>query len=112
MHIDDPVGAAPVHMVNGMWGVLAVGIFANGNPLTTAWNGVATPVTGLFYGGTTQMLIAQLVEVVAIFVTVFVLGFVFFKVLNAMGILRPKPEELAGLDRRKWVRPATPTTTW
>ena len=85
MHIDDPVGAAPVHMVNGMWGVLAVGIFANGNPLTAAWNGVATPVTGLLYGGTTQIM-AQLAEVVAIFVTVFVLGFIFFKVLNAMGI--------------------------
>jgi len=98
MHVDDPVGAAPVHMVNGAWGVLAVGIFANGNPLTAAWNGVATPVTGLLYGGTTQI-IAQFAEVVAIFVTVFVLGFIFFKVLNAMGILRSKPEdELAGLD--------------
>lgn len=98
LHIDDPVGAAPVHMVNGAWGVLAVGIFANGNPLSAAWNGVATPVTGLLYGGTTQI-IAQIAEVVAIFVTVFVLGYAFFKILNAMGILRSRPEdELAGLD--------------
>ena len=98
MRIDDPVGAAPVHMVNGAWGVIAVGIFANGNPLTAAWNGVSTPVTGLLYGGTTQI-VAQLVEVGAVFVTVLVSGFIFFKILGALGILRSKPEdELAGLD--------------
>jgi Amt family ammonium transporter len=98
MRIDDPVGAAPVHMVNGMWGVLAVGIFANGNPDTAAWNGVSTPVTGLLYGSSTQIM-AQLAEVGAIFVTVFVLGFVFFKIVNAIGWLRAKPEdELVGLD--------------
>ena len=98
MKIDDPVGAAPVHMINGMWGVLAVGIFANGNPDTAAWNGVPTPVTGLLYGSSTQI-IAQLAEVGAIFVTVFVLGFVFFKIVNAIGWLRARPQdELAGLD--------------
>ena len=96
--IDDPVGATPVHFVNGMWGVLAVGIFANGNPDTAAWNGVPTPVTGLLYGGTTQIL-AQLAEVVSIAVTVLVVGFVFFKIVNAIGWLRSKPaDELAGLD--------------
>ena len=98
MKIDDPVGAAPVHMINGMWGVLAVGIFANGNPDTAAWNGVPTPVTGLLYGSSTQI-IAQLAEVGAIFVTVFVLGYVFFKIVNAIGWLRARPQdELAGLD--------------
>ena len=51
LHIDDPVGAVPVHFANGLWGLLAVGIFANGNPITAGWNGVDTPVTGLLYGG-------------------------------------------------------------
>ncbi|MCS6825290.1 MAG: hypothetical protein NZ553_01615, partial [Caldilinea sp.] len=98
LHIDDPVGAAPVHMVNGAWGVLSVGLFANGNPLTVGWNGVAKPVTGLFYGGGAQIF-AQLTEVTAIFITVFICGLVFFKILNALGILRSEPEdELAGLD--------------
>ncbi len=98
MRIDDPVGAAPVHLVNGLWGVIAVGIFANGNPLTAMWNGVPTPVTGLLYGGTGQ-LIAQLAEAVSIGVVVFVAGFIFFKILNAAKVLRSDPAaEMAGLD--------------
>jgi Amt family ammonium transporter len=98
MRIDDPVGAVPVHMVNGIWGVLAVGIFASGNPATAAWNGVPTPVTGLLYGGTTQI-IAQLTQVVAVALTVTILSFIFFKIVNAIGWLRSKPaDELAGLD--------------
>ena len=43
LRIDDPVGAVPVHFANGLWGVLAVGIFANGNPVTAGWNGVRYP---------------------------------------------------------------------
>src|SRR5215216_1282357 len=96
--IDDPVGAVPVHFFNGLWGVLAVGIFANGNPDTAAWNGVESAVTGLLYGGTTQIL-AQLAEVASIFVFVFGLSYVFFKVLTALKLLRVSPEaELQGLD--------------
>jgi Amt family ammonium transporter len=92
------VGAVPVHFFNGLWGVLAVGIFANGNPDSAAWNGIATPVTGLLYGGNTQIL-AQLAEVIAIFVTVFGLSFLFFKILAGLKLLRVDPKvELAGLD--------------
>jgi ammonium transporter, Amt family len=97
-HIDDPVGAVPVHFFNGLWGVLAVGIFANGNPATAGWNGVAGPVRGLLYGGGTQIL-AQVFEVGAVVVVVGGLSFVFFKVLNAIGLLRSAPaDELSGLD--------------
>src|SRR6266545_2996597 len=53
--IDDPVGAVPVHFVNGIWGVLAVGIFAVGNPDTAGWNGIASAVTGIFSGGFVQI---------------------------------------------------------
>jgi Amt family ammonium transporter len=96
--IDDPVGAVPVHFFNGLWGVLAVGIFANGNPDTAAWNGVESAVTGLLYGGTTQIL-AQLAEVGSIFVFVFGLTYVFFKSLAALKLLRVSREvELQGLD--------------
>jgi Amt family ammonium transporter len=98
MHIDDPVGAVPVHFVNGMFGALAVGIFANGNPLTAAWYGVDTPVTGLLYGGSTQIL-AQSAQVVSVALFVFVGSFLFFKVLSGFKVLRSKAaDELAGLD--------------
>ncbi|MCE1253987.1 MAG: ammonium transporter [Anaerolineae bacterium] len=98
LKIDDPVGAVPVHFFNGLWGVLAVGIFANGNPDTAAWNGVATPVTGLLYGGNTQI-IAQFAEALTVFVVVFGLSFLFFKVLAAFKLLRTDAkDELAGLD--------------
>ncbi len=96
--IDDPVGAVPVHLCNGLWGVISVGIFANGNPDTTMWNGVATPVTGLLYGGTTQIW-AQLLEAGSIIVVVGGLSFVFFKILDACKLLRvSREDEIAGLD--------------
>jgi Amt family ammonium transporter len=96
--IDDPVGAVPVHLANGLWGVLAVGIFANGNLDTAAWNGVATPVTGLLYGNGSQLL-AQLAEGLSVLVVAGGLSYVFFKVLAAAKLLRVSAAvELAGLD--------------
>jgi Amt family ammonium transporter len=96
--IDDPVGAVPVHFVNGMWGVLAVGLFANGNPDTAAWNGVSTPVTGLFFGGSTQI-IAQVLEAAAVAIFVFATSFALFTVLKRAGLLRSRAEdEIGGLD--------------
>ena len=98
LKIDDPVGAIPVHFFNGLWGVLSVGIFANGNPDTAAWNGVESAVTGLLYGGSTQI-IAQFAEAASIFVFVFGLSYVFFKILASLKLLRVSREvELQGLD--------------
>jgi Amt family ammonium transporter len=96
--IDDPVGAIPVHFANGLFGVIAVGIFANGNPDTAGWNGVASPVTGLLYGGGTQIL-AQLAEALSVVIVVGGLSYVFFKVLAAFKLLRSDAKhELEGLD--------------
>lgn len=98
LRVDDPVGAVPVHFFCGIWGVLSVGIFANGNPETAGWNGGSTPVTGLLYGGKTQIL-AQFAEALSIVVVVGGLSWGFFKVLDALGLLRVSREaELAGLD--------------
>lgn len=108
LKIDDPVGAIPVHFFNGLWGVLAVGIFANGNPDTAAWNGVETAVTGLLYGGTTQIF-AQLIEVTSIVVFAFGLSYVFFKVLAAFKVLRVSRDvELQGLDLPEMGTPGYP----
>lgn len=99
LKIDDPVGAVPVHMVNGIWGVISVGLFASGNPDTAAWNGIDTAVTGIFYGGGVGQLIAQVAEAAAIFVVVFVLSYLFFRIVNAFGLLRSNPaDEIVGLD--------------
>jgi Amt family ammonium transporter len=97
--IDDPVGAVPVHFVNGMWGVLAVGLFAKGNPDTAAWNGIDKPITGLFYGGGFGQLFAQIIEAASIGVMAFGIAFATFKVLKRVGVLRSRAEdEVAGLD--------------
>jgi Amt family ammonium transporter len=96
--IDDPVGAVPVHFVNGMWGVLAVGIFSVGNPDTAAWNGIDSAVTGIVAGGYTQI-IAQVFEAAAVAIFAFGLSYAFFTVLKRAGLLRSRAEdEIAGLD--------------
>ncbi len=99
MKIDDPVGAVPVHFVNGLWGVLAVGLFAVGNPDTAAWNGIDSAVTGLFSGGGFGQLAAQIFQAVAVTVVAFGLSYAFFSALHRAGLLRSKAEdEIAGLD--------------
>jgi ammonium transporter, Amt family len=97
--IDDPVGAVPVHFVNGMWGVLAVGLFANGLPESAGWNGMTSAPTGLFYGGGVSQLMAQFAEAAAVTIAAGGLSFVFFKVLDALKLLRVSPDvEVRGLD--------------
>ncbi|HMQ51749.1 MAG TPA: ammonium transporter, partial [Anaerolineae bacterium] len=97
--IDDPVGAVPVHFFCGLWGVLSVGIFASGNPDTAAWNGMDQAVTGLLYGGGFGQLAAQLFEALAVFGAAFGLSYVFFQILNSLGILRSEAKaEVIGLD--------------
>jgi Amt family ammonium transporter len=68
LRIDDPVGAISVHGVNGAWGVLSLGLFADGT-YGAGWNGVDGNVTGLFYGDPSQF-VAQVVGVTANIVAV------------------------------------------
>jgi ammonium transporter, Amt family len=91
LKIDDPVGAVPVHLVNGVWGTLAVGLFA-----TIPGN---TGTVGLFAGGGFQLLIAQIVGVLAIGVWCAVTSFVlFFAVKRTIGLRVSAEEEALGLD--------------
>ncbi|NHZ47673.1 ammonium transporter [Desulfovibrio sp. XJ01] len=98
LKIDDPVGAISVHGVNGAWGVLSLGLFADGT-YGEGLNGVEGTVKGLFYGDASQFM-AQLVGVGTNIVFVFVVMYVFFKLLDKVVPLRVDPElELEGLDQ-------------
>lgn len=97
LKLDDPVGAISVHGVNGFWGVIALGLFADGS-YGDGLNGVAGGVRGLFFGDASQLL-AQLIALVVLIVWGFGLSLIFFKVLDKVWGLRVAPEdELEGLD--------------
>jgi Amt family ammonium transporter len=98
LKIDDPVGAVSVHGVNGAWGILALGLFADGT-YGDGLNGVAGTVKGLFYGDASQFG-AELVGILTNAIFVFVVMFVFFKVLDKIVPLRvPEELEREGLDQ-------------
>ncbi|MBC7320289.1 ammonium transporter, partial [bacterium] len=80
LRIDDPVGAISVHGVCGAWGCLALGLFADGT-YGDGLNGIAGNVRGLFYGDGGQFL-AQLIGVLTNFVFVFLVSYLFFKLLD------------------------------
>jgi Amt family ammonium transporter len=99
LKVDDPVGAISVHCANGLWGVLAVGLFADGTSnYGGSWNGVSGSVTGLFYGDAGQ-LAAQLVGISTLLGVVFTLSFAINMVLEYVIGHRVSAEtELNGLD--------------
>jgi len=98
LKVDDPVGAISVHGVNGAWGVLAVGLFADGT-YGAGLNGVATPVVGLFYGGGMSQLYSQMIGTLTCVAFVSVSFFAFFKVVGVLiGNRVPANVEIEGLD--------------
>ncbi len=97
LKIDDPVGAVAVHGVNGAWGCLALGLFADGT-YGDGWNGVAGTVKGLFYGDASQFF-AQFTGVAANIVYVVIAGYIVFKAIDIIIGHRVSPEaEVEGLD--------------
>jgi|KBSSwiStaDraftv2_1062776.scaffolds.fasta_scaffold170505_1 Amt family ammonium transporter len=97
LKVDDPVGAIAVHGFNGAWGVISLGLFADGS-YGDGWNGVPGTVKGLFYGDASQFG-AQLIGTLTCFAFVFTAFFVFFKVLDAIIGNRVSAEvEIEGLD--------------
>jgi Amt family ammonium transporter len=100
LKVDDPVGAVAVHGFAGLWGLTALGLFADGT-YGDGFNGVSGAVRGLFYGGGFGQLGAQLVSVVVVFAWAFGVGYAFFRVQNALqpgGIRSSVEDEMAGLD--------------
>jgi Amt family ammonium transporter len=97
LKIDDPVGAVAVHGVNGAWGVLSLGLFADGT-YGDGWNGVAGPVRGLFYGDASQF-VAEAIGVGANILFVGLIGLVVFKLTDLLvGNRVPADAEIDGLD--------------
>jgi Amt family ammonium transporter len=103
--IDDPVGAISVHGVGGIFGVLAVGIFADGQ-YGAGWNGTTTTdagVTGILYdaGEGAGQLASQAIGALVICTVIFGVAFAFFKIQNAVmkgGIRSEEADEIEGLD--------------
>ena len=89
LKVDDPVGAISVHGTTGLWGLLAVGIFADGS---------YGDVSGLIDGNVEQIL-AQLISMVVVVAWAFVTGFLLFWVIDkTIGLRASEKEEMEGLD--------------
>jgi len=99
LKVDDPVGAISVHGTCGLWGVLSLGLFADGTSnYGGSWNGVEGSVTGLFYGDAGQFL-AQLIGVCTLVGVIFTLSYVFNWLVEVFVGQRVSAEaELEGLD--------------
>src|SRR4029079_1891479 len=87
LRIDDPIGAVPVHGICGIWGTLSLGLFACGKYGATGPIAAdnSAPLKGLFYGGGTTVLMAQLVGSVIVTVATFVVAMTVMYVVKAMG---------------------------
>ena len=95
--VDDPVGAFTVHGVNGVWGTLAVGLFAQEPYATVGDDGLLS--AGLFFGGGAGQLWAQFIGVAAVAAWTLITSGILFGVLKAAGVLRvSEEEEYNGLD--------------
>ena len=93
LRVDDPVGAVAVHFCNGVWGTLAVGLFA-----TTSAPGNDT-LTGLFYGGGFQLLGLQILGVVSVCAwTAVTITLTFLMIKATVGLRVSEEEEIVGLD--------------
>ena len=96
--IDDPVGATSVHLVNGVFGTLCIGLFAD-KELVLGADGKPMMGTGLFTGGNMDQLIVQATGVIATAAYVLPVAFIAWFILKAtMGLRVTKEEEMEGLD--------------
>jgi ammonium transporter, Amt family len=99
--IDDPIGAVPVHFAGGIWGTIALGLFASGKFGFTGPTGPNTDtlITGLLYGGGTSQLIPQLIGSGVTVVATLVAAFALMYAVKAIGVLRvSEAGEVEGLD--------------
>lgn len=93
--IDDPVGAIAVHLVGGIWGTLALGLFSEGNAFGVSY----APRLGLFWGGGWQQMGSQVLGLVTVLATAALLSYGLWMVLKqTLGLRVSRKAELMGLD--------------
>ena len=100
LHIDDPVGAVAVHCMNGIWGTLAVGLFAtDAAPGYSITNVRGETLTGLFYGGGFELLKLQITGFAAVAAwTAVTITITFLLIKAIVGLRVDREEEMLGLD--------------
>ncbi|MCQ2498985.1 MAG: ammonium transporter, partial [Lachnospiraceae bacterium] len=100
LHIDDPVGAVAVHCLNGIWGTIAVGLFAtNTAPAYGIADSAGVEMTGLFYGGGAKLLGIQLLGFGAVACYTAIAMIIVFLIIKAIvGLRVTEEEEITGLD--------------
>jgi Amt family ammonium transporter len=111
LRIDDPIGAVPVHMANGIWGTLSLGLFACGKYGATGPAGPdnTTPLAGLFYHGGSKVLVAQCIGSASVTLATFAAALAVMYALKAIGVLRiSRDGELEGMDLHEHGIPAYP----
>jgi Amt family ammonium transporter len=110
LRVDDPIGAVAVHGIAGIWGTISLGLFAAGKygiPGPTGPDTSGGTVGGLFYGGGTKQLVAQLIGSAVITVATLAIGFAVMYAVRLTGTLRVSREgELEGLDIHEHGGPA------
>ena len=101
VHFQAVIGAVPVHGFCGIWGTISLGLFACGRYGATGPISPdnSAPLKGLFYGGGTQVLVAQAIGSACITLATFAVAMVVMLAVNATGTLRlPAEYELYGMD--------------
>ena len=100
LHIDDPVGAVAVHMMNGIWGTIAVGLFSTSTvPGYSVADASGNVMTGLFYGGGLKLLGIQMIGMLATAGwTAVTITITFFAIKKIVGLRASEEEEITGLD--------------
>lgn len=101
LHVDDPVGAVAVHCLNGIWGTVAVGLFATPEaPGYSIANAAGVQIKGLFYGGGFELLGLQLLGFASVAAwTAVTITVTFFVIKAAVGLRVSAKEEIIGLDK-------------
>jgi len=115
LRVDDPIGAVAVHGIAGIWGTISLGLFAAGKyglpsatgPVGTSADGLTGTVNGLFFGGGSEQLIAQIKGSAVITIATLAIGFALMYLVKLTRTLRISEEgELEGIDIHEHGAPA------